>query len=100
MGSKISRMNCACVGCAMRTMFFHAIACEADHHPWLVPAGNIGGKCSVGRFCLVRTAYPTAGGAVLRRLLPICMPISQPHGLHGCCCRLAMLAGKALLAGG
>ena len=84
----------------MRTMFFHAIACEADDHPWRVPAGNIGGKCSVGRFCLVRTAYPTAGGAVLRRLLPICMPISQPHGLHGCCCRLAMLAGKALLAGG
>ena len=67
----------------MRTMFFHAIACETDDHPWLVPAGNIGEKCSVGRFFLVRTAHPTAGGAVLRRLLLICSPISQPHGWHG-----------------
>ena len=25
----------------MRTMFFHAIACEADHHPWLMPAGTL-----------------------------------------------------------
>ena len=41
----------------MRTMFFHAIACEADHHPWLVPAGNIEEKCSVGGFYLVRTAH-------------------------------------------
>ena len=43
---------------------------------------------------------PTAGGAVLWGLLPFSTPISQPHGLHGCCCRLATLAGKALLAGG
>ena len=71
------------VECAVRTMFFLPIACEADHHPWLVPAGNLEEKCSVGRFCLVRTAHSTAGGAVLRRLLPFCTPISQPHGLHG-----------------
>ena len=67
----------------MRTMFFHAIACETDHHPWPVPAGNIEEKCSVGRFCLVRTAHPTAGGAVLLGFAAICTPISQPHGWHG-----------------
>ena len=38
------------VECAVRTMFFLPIACEADHHPWLIPAGNIGEKCSVGVF--------------------------------------------------
>ena len=70
------------VGCAVRTMFFHAIACETDDHPWLVPAGNIGENCSIGRFCLVRTAHPTAGGAVLLGFAAICTPISQPHGWH------------------
>ena len=45
------------VECAVRTMFFLPIACEADHHPWLVPAGNIEEKCSVGGFYLVRTAH-------------------------------------------
>ena len=52
------------------------------------------------RMILLGAHGAPAGGAVLPGLLPICMPISQPHGLHGCCCRLAMLAGKALLAGG
>ena len=37
-----------------------------NDHLRLVPAGNIGEKCSVGGFYLVRTAHPTAGGAVLR----------------------------------
>ena len=72
------------VECAVRTMFFLPIACEADHHPWLVPAGNLEEKCSVGGgFYMVRTAHPTAGGAVLRRLLPFRTPISPQHGLHG-----------------
>ena len=37
-------------------MSFYAVACEADHHSWLVPAGNIGEKCSVGRFYLAHGA--------------------------------------------
>ena len=63
-------------------MFSGAIACETDDHSWPVPAGNIEEKCSVGRFYLVRTALPTAGGAVLRGLLPFSRPIPQPHGWH------------------
>ena len=39
-------------------MSFYAIACETDHHPSLVPAGNLEEKCSVGGFYLVRTAHP------------------------------------------
>ena len=70
------------VECAVRTMFFLPIACEADHHPWLVPAGNIEEKCSVGGFYLVRTAHPTADGAVLRGCPPFCMRF-RAHGLHG-----------------
>ena len=30
----------------------------------------------------MRTAHPTAGGAVLLGMLPFCMPVSQPYGLQ------------------
>ena len=45
------------VGCAVRTMSFYAIACETDHHPSLVPAGNIGNSAASDDFtwCARRT---------------------------------------------
>ena len=54
----------------------------SDNHTWLIPAGNIGEKCSVGGITLVRTAHPTAGGTVLLGMLPFCMPVLQPYGLQ------------------
>ena len=41
------------------------MAWESDNHPWLMLAGKIGENYSVGGFSLVRTAHPTADGAVL-----------------------------------
>ena len=103
------------VGCAVRTMFFHAIACETDHHSWPVPAGNIEEKCSVGGFCLVRTAHPTAGGAVLRGFAAYqhadfarmgcpaavrLVPQRFENGRSGPrCCRLATVSGGPVVAG-
>ena len=46
------------------------MAWESDNHPWLMLAGKIGENYSVGGFSLVRTADPTADGAVLPGLLP------------------------------
>ena len=72
------RWGAPCAPC-----FFGAMAWESDNHPWLMLAGKIGENYSVGGFSLVRTAHPTADGAVLPGLLPFCARISQPHGVHG-----------------
>ena len=42
----------------MRTIFFHAIDFTSDIHHHFMPSANIGEKCSVGGFSLVRTAHP------------------------------------------
>lgn len=49
----------------MRTIFFHAIECTASIHPHFMPSPNIGESAASVDFSLVRTAHPTAGGAVL-----------------------------------
>ena len=77
--------------------------------------GDIEENCSVGRFCLVRTAHPTAGGAVLRgfaayqhadfarmggavavRLVP---QRFEDDGSGPRCCRLATVSGGQVVAG-
>ena len=95
-------------------MSFYAVACEADHHSWLVPAGNIGEKCSVGRFYLAHGApyrrwsrvagvaaylhpdFSSMGCPAAVRLVP---QRFENGGSGPRCCRLATVSGGPVVAG-
>ena len=98
----------------MRTMSFYAIACETDHHPSLVPAGNIGNSAASDDFtwCARRTrrwgraagvaAYLHADFAtawVARLLLPVGDSVWWAGGGRQGRVRAVVPAGQSLADG-
>ena len=72
------RWGAPCAPC-----FYGAMAWESDNHPWLMLAGKIGEKCSVGGFFFGAHGAPYRRWSGSAGVAAFCTLISQSHGVHG-----------------